>query len=342
MRISLFSASQLPVDLFERWGHLQTINPSLRSPYFRPEFTQIVGAARDDAFVAVVDDGEAFFPFHKERAGLGAGIPIGGKLSDYHGVVARPDYAWNAVELVRRAGLSGWEFDHAPASQVDLRRFALKEAESPCIELSGWETAVSRKLRGDAENRRRKLEREIGPVEFEFDCRDAEVFALCMQWKSDQYARTGLKDIMKVPWVQQVLSGIRARGDAEFSGSLSVLRAGGRPIAAHFGMRSHSAFHYWFPAYDPEMSGYSPGNLLLLAIGDAAHERGMGSIELGKGDAFYKARFANAATPLIEGFVVGDPVSAALRDTRKTLLKWLRKTPVRGALEQLADRLRNK
>jgi CelD/BcsL family acetyltransferase involved in cellulose biosynthesis len=258
MRVSLFSASQVPAGLVERWSHLQTINPSLRSPNFPPEFSQIVGKARDDAFVAVVDDGEAFFPFHKERAGLGAGIPIGGKLSDYHGVVARPNYAWNAVELVRRAGLSGWEFDHAPASQVAPRRFARKEAESPCIELSGWATAVSRKQRGDAENRRRKLEREIGAVEFEFDCRDPAVFALCMQWKSDQYARTGLKDIMKVPWVQQVLSDIRSRSEPEFSGSLSVLRVGGRPVAAHFGMRSHGAFHHWFPVYDVEMSGYSP------------------------------------------------------------------------------------
>jgi CelD/BcsL family acetyltransferase involved in cellulose biosynthesis len=342
MRVSLFSASQMPAALVERWSHLQSTAPTLRSPYFRPEFAQIVGAARNDAFVAVVDDGEAFFPFHKERAGMGVGVPIGGKLSDYHGVVARADYAWDAVELVRRAGLAAWEFDHAPASQGGLGPFARKEAHSPCIELSGWETAVSRKLRGDAENRHRKLEREIGPVEFEFDCQDPDVFALCMQWKSEQYERTGLKDIMKVPWVRQVLSGIRARNEPEFGGVLSVLRAGGRTVAAHFGMRSHGAFHYWFPAYDKEMSGYSPGNLLLLAIGDAAHERGFGSIELGKGDAFYKNRIANASTPLLEGLVVASPLTAALRDSRKAVLQWLRKTPVRGALEHLADRLRNK
>lgn len=342
MQISVLPASQMPSSLIDRWSDLQRSNPDLCSPYFRPEFTQIVGAAREDARVAVIDEGEAFFPFHNERIGMGIGRPIGGNLSDYHGIIARPGYECDVVELVRGAGLAGWEFDHAPASQTSLRRWVKKEAESPRIELSGWATAGSGKLRGDAENRRRKLAREIGPVELEFDCRDPEAFRQCMAWKSEQYNRTGLKDIMQTPWVVRVLEGIRDRSDPEFAGVLSVLRAGGRPIAAHFGMRSFDALHYWFPTYDTELSVYSPGTLLLLAIGDAAAERGMASIDLGKGDAFYKARIANAATPLIEGVVVANALVAGLRDSRKAVGRWLRRTPIRKPLEILADRLRGR
>lgn len=337
----MISAAQMPAELLERWSLLQESNPDLCSPCFRPEFTQIVGAVRDDAMVAVVDDGEAFFPFHKERASMGVGRPIGGNLSDFHGVVADPAYNWSAIEIVRRAGLAGWEFDHAPASQVGLGPWARKTAESPRIELSGWAGAASKKLRGDADNRRRKLARDIGEVEFEFDCRDPKVFEQCMRWKSEQYARTGMKDIMQTPWVWRVLSGIRDRSDRELAGVLSVLRAGGRPVAAHFGMRSHGTFHYWFPAYDQEMSTYSPGTLLLLAIGDAAVERGFASIDLGKGGALYKQRLANASTPLIEGLVVSDRLTAVLRDSRKSMVRWLHKTPIRKTLEGLADRLRS-
>lgn len=342
MQVSVLPASQMPSSLIDRWSDLQQSNPDLCSPYFRPEFTQIVGAARNDAKVAVIDEGEAFFPFHNEPIGMGVGRPIGGNLSDYHGLIARSGYECDPVELVRGAGLAGWEFDHAPASQTSLRRWVRKEAESPRIELSGWATAGSGKLRGDAENRRRKLAREIGPVELEFDCRDPEAFRQCMAWKSEQYLRTGLKDIMQVPWVMRVLEGIHDRSDPEFSGVLSVLRAGGRPVAAHFGMRSFGALHYWFPTYDTELSVYSPGTLLLLAIGDEAAARGMTSIDLGKGDAFYKGRIANAATLLTEGVVVSNGLAVMLRDSRRALGGLLRHTPIRKPLEILADKLRGR
>ncbi|TAJ70621.1 MAG: GNAT family N-acetyltransferase [Phenylobacterium sp.] len=342
MQISVIPASQIPERLVERWRELQQSNPDLRSPYFRPEFTQIVGAARDDASVAVVNDGEAFFPFHNERLGMGVGRPIGSGLSDYHGIIAREPGVYDIRELVRRAGLAGWEFDHAPASQTALTAWVRKTAESPQIDLGGWAIAGSGKLRGDADNRRRKLAREVGPVELEFDCRDPEAFRQCLQWKSEQYARTGLKDIMQTPWVRQVLEGIRDRSDPEFAGVLSVLRAGGRTIAAHFGMRCFGTLHYWFPTYDTSLSVYSPGTLLLLAIGDAAVERGMTSIDLGKGDAFYKARVSNASTPLIEGIVVTSPWAAKLKGSRKALVRWLRRTPIRRPLEILADKLRSR
>jgi CelD/BcsL family acetyltransferase involved in cellulose biosynthesis len=342
MQVSTLSASKMSDDMVARWGSLQRSNPDLASPFFRPEFTQIVGAARSDASVAIVNDGEAFFPFHNERIGMGIGRPIGGNLSDYHGIVAAPGFECDIVKLVRAAGLAGWEFDHAPLSQSTLGRWMTKSAGSPRIDLAGWANAGSNKLRNDAQNRRRKLARELGTVELEFDCRDPQAFQQCMAWKAEQYERTGMKDIMKTAWVANVLEAIRDQNTDAFSGVLSILRAGGRPIAAHFGMRSFKTFHYWFPTYDPRLSIYSPGTLLLLEIGDAAAERGLDSIDLGKGDAFYKQRIANAETPLIEGIVVANALAVRLRDSRRAIGRMLRQTPVRQHLESLVDTLRNR
>src|SRR5262249_7122931 len=138
----------------------------------------------------------------------------------------------------------------------------------------------------------------------------------------------------------QVLSSIRDRHDPEFAGVMSVLRAGGRPIAAHFGMRSNGNLHWWFSAYDKEMSAHLPRHLLLLSLAGAFLAPPVASIDFGKGAAFYKDRFANAATPLIEGMVVANPLAAAVRDSRKLAMQRLRDTPLRKPLERLGDILR--
>lgn len=341
MRISVLPASQIPLGLVDRWAGIQLSNPDLSSPYFRPEFTQIVGDARSDSWVAVIGDGEAFLPFHKERIGMGIGRPIGGNLSDYHGIIAAPDLECDMLKLTRAAGLAGWEFDHAPASQTSLEHWATTGAQSPKIDIAGWATDGSNKFQTEA-RKRRKLEREVGPIEFEFDSRDPEAFQQCVVWKSEQYARTGLKDIMQTSWVMRVLEAIRDRNSEAFGGVMSVLRADGRPVAVHFGMRSFKTLHWWFPTYDTQLSSYSPGMLLLLEMANVAAERGLATIDLGKGDARYKERIANAATSLIEGIVVADPFAVQLRNYRRELGRLLRQTPVRRHLESLVDTLRNR
>jgi CelD/BcsL family acetyltransferase involved in cellulose biosynthesis len=64
---------------------------------------------------------------------------------------------------------------------------------------------------------------------------------------------------------------------------LSVLRADGRPVAAHFGLRTERVPACWFPAYDPAFAKYSPGLILHLRMAEAAAADGTAYPDPGRG-----------------------------------------------------------
>ena len=99
---------------------------------------------------------------------------MGGALSDFHGVIADARAVWDAGDLVRRCGLSTWDFDHLVASQQAFVPYHQKLAESPYLDLSaGFEAyALARRESGSEQikktgNLRRRLEREVGALRFQ-------------------------------------------------------------------------------------------------------------------------------------------------------------------------------
>ena len=93
----IIPAQQLASDDSRLWAGMQQQNPALDSPYFRPEFTQAVAAVRNDVWVAIIRRNGAavgYFPF--QRGKLNLGKPVGGKLSDYHGIISAGDLAISA------------------------------------------------------------------------------------------------------------------------------------------------------------------------------------------------------------------------------------------------------
>jgi len=326
MKITVLPASKISGSLAARWAEIQQDNPGLCSPFFRPEFTQAVSAVRDDTYVAVIDDGTAFFPF--QRSWLGFGRPIGGAVSDYHGLIAPPGYHCDIETLIRACGLRYWDFDHVPAEQRAFIPWRTVDTESFVVDISTCESPISGESRSRYATKRRKLEREVGRVEVELESSDPEVLRQCIEWKSAQYRQTKIVDLFARPWARALAEGIAKTRGPDFSGMVSVLRAGGRPVAIHFGMRSNSVWHYWFPAYDPEFSRYSPGMLLLLDMMSAAPERGLTSIDFGKGNMPYKQQLSNRIVPLIEGSVAAHRSLLILRRSRTELLQWARQAPL--------------
>lgn len=73
-----------------------------------------------------------------------------------------------------------------------------------------------------------------------------------------------------------------------------VLRCGQEPIAFALGLQSDAVFRYEVVGFDPEWSGYSPGNVLLLGIVEdlIAFERPH-VLDFGHGEAEYKQQFGN-------------------------------------------------
>lgn len=325
MKIELFSASELPRKHFLLWAELQQANSELCSPFFRPEFAESVSKVRNDAFTASIDDGRAFFSFQKNMFGFAR--PIGGAVSDYHGVISEPGYRYDPAQLLSACGLRSYDFDHVPASQTEFSAYAKSEAKSYILDI-GEVAVIAGKEHSRYMTKRRKLEREFGSVEIEFDSQDPHVLELCLEWKSAQYKRTGGNDLFARPWAPALVRSIGSRKQTEFAGVISVLRAGGRPIAAHFGMRSNNILHYWFPSYDISFSRYSPGMLLLLSMISEAPKLGITTIDFGKGYADYKEQLSNRLIPLLEGSAAVSLQLQAIRSIPTDTLNWVRQLPL--------------
>lgn len=322
---------QLSAEDRQAWDEFQRRDPSLDSGYFCPEFTQAVAAVRDDVEVAVLRRaGKAvgFFPF--QRSALNLGKPVGGKLSDYHGVIAERGVSVNPEQLVRACGLSGWDFDHLVATQTAFQPYVRAAGDSPYLDLTqGFEHYARERREAGSDtlaklNRKiRKLEREQGELQFAWHDPSDEVLETLQGWKSAQYRATGFTDVFEFPWTKDLLRQIVSNSRDDWGATVSTLRVGGRLAAACYSLRSRQVMHAWFNAYDAELAAYSPGLVLFERMARAAEAQGVTKIDLGKGDERYKRSLASAATPLWEGSVELNSLSVWLRRGWRRTRGWL-------------------
>lgn len=319
MIIEVAAVSTLePADI-DAWSRLQGADPVFESPFFRPEYAQAVAAHRSDAFVGLVrDHGDLLGVLPHHRRGLGRGVPIGGMITDYQGLIGTAPVETDA--LLKGCRLGAYDFNHAPAALQMFRARSFLQASSPAIDVSeGFEAywrdrlgAGGGELKG-AERKRRKLEREIGPVRFVAEDSSSAAWDRFVAWKEESYVRQNARSVLKIRWVMDVLTTIRDRRGPQFSGMVTSVYAGDTLAAVHFGMRSATNWHWWFPTYNPELERYSPGLILLIEMAKWAPSQGIRRIDLGRGASRYKLAFANAAIPLCEGSLErgSTPVGAA-------------------------------
>jgi CelD/BcsL family acetyltransferase involved in cellulose biosynthesis len=344
--ITVLPGRELSRHLADRWRRIQASNATLASPYFSPEFTAAVAAARDDVHVAVIErEGRitAFFPHHKLRR---TGLPVGGAISDFHGLVCGPDFIPDVVSLMRGCRLDAFDFDHLLTSQLGFAAYTQYCESSPRIDLSaGYAAYVEERRHAGSEqikkcgNLLRRLEREVGPVSFIAHSDDLGMLAQVLAWKSEQYCRTGCRDLFSRAWVRRVIEVIHATQGPGFAGRLSLLYAGDTLIAGHFGMKTAEIWHYWFPSFDKRFSKYSPGLLLLLKLAEHAAAEGVSYIDLGKGMTLYKERLMNARVLLGAGCIELPSVLRVRRAVGRSLRSLARQAIFGSPLEAPARRL---
>lgn len=338
-KITVLPATQLVAEHIRVWRELQQANSALDSPFFRSEFTQAVAATRDDVHVAVLErDSEivGFFPF--ERAGWRIGRPVGGRLSDFHGVICRPDLEWDSAQLIRACGLAAWNFDHLVASQVSFKSSHWDVMPSPFMDVSrGFEAYLAERSRVRSNEtitgvlrKMRKVQREVGPLRFVPHTTDRKVFESMMTWKSEQYRRTHVTDVFAFPWTVRLLERLLDEACEDFGGVLSALYAGDQLAAVHLGLRSRTVLHSWFPAYGQSLSRYSPGLLLFVKLAEEAPGMGLRRLDLGAGPAPHKESFMSDANDVACGSVTGDTLSRVLRTGFHRTQQWVRSSPLRA------------
>lgn len=293
--LRLCSPLNLTAEELSVWHSLLRGSPDLQSPFFHPAYFAHVEAICRNVTIAVVRENGVpvgYFPFQRQGS---RGVPVGGRLADFQGVIGRLPSCMNARQLIAGCKLSSWDYDHLPASQTIFRDMQHAESPSPYIDLTdGWggyvehKNATGTRIFSETARKQRKLTREVGPVRYVRHSDDPSVFQNLLSWKTEQRNRTGTFDVLQRHWATQVLERCwQADGDG-FRGRLSALYAGQTLVAAHLGLATPSVTHYWFPAYEPAFAAYSPGTILFLEMAQTAAAEGAQRIDMGKGTERFK------------------------------------------------------
>lgn len=324
------------------WIACRDADPAFDSPYFHPGFARAVHRTGYDVQVAVEVDadgrGRAFLPVHR-RGSLA--MPVGSPAADFQGPVRASDSTVALEGLMTALRVRRLAFDHVPATADGFAPWTRTTCPSPFMDVSGgmdgYLSRASRSGRdnmGQARRRIRKAERDLGAVEFHADSDDPAVLDRVIDLKRAQYAVTGARDYFRDPGRVQLLHELLRTREEGFRGSLSAVFAGEHLVAAHFGLRSGSVLHWWFPVYEPELSTLAPGWILLRELVTAAPQLGLARIDLGRGMDEYKRRAMTGATDVAQGVVTLGTTSRAVQRVRSAAITGVRNSPAAPMLQR--------
>lgn len=338
--IETLRPGELDAELRALWISFRAADPALRSPYFDLRYALAADDAAPGAEVAVIRCSgavEGFLPFQRRGALI---QPLAAPLTDYHGVVAAPGAAIDLQSVVaalgaRRFRFSGLVGGQMPRSHIAVRRAMLADVSR------GFDAYAARRpadFLKDKRRRARRLAEDHGALDFTFGPDpDGEAMDFILRLKRGQMRRTYQHDIFASPWTQGFLRRLAQEDQPDFGLRFAALRAGGRLVAAELGLRSGSAYHLWFPVYDPEFARYSPGALMTLETLRAAADTGLSTVDFGPNGEAYKADFAEPGVQVFEGDVTTGGVVETARQAAN--LAFGRAPSVRRSLSDIGQRL---
>jgi len=348
MNVHVIRPEELTPQQIQLWSGMMRPEDVTDGPFFHPEYVITLGRFREPVRVAVITEHEqevAFFPFEQHGK---TGRPLGIKLCDFQGIARAPGIQLDARKLLSACGLSSWHFDHVVVSHPEFKDWPLRVEDSPYIDLSsGFEAYVAqqkqtgRKIIPKINTFRRRAERDLGPVRFEWHSSDSADFETLLAWKSDQRKQTGTFDILQFDWVTQTLDALRKNYSENFGGVLSTLHINDELAAVSLNMRTRSVLHTWFISYSLPFGKYSPGHILSLAVIEAAAERGIQRVDLGRGDDSYKKRINSGSIRVGEGAVDLNPLRRLTRRAKYKVFDRIRDTRLYGAIQTPKRMVRN-
>lgn len=337
-RIELVKAEHLCGELATRWCEIRNSSRRFDSPYFDVEFTKAVSRIRNDVEVAIVEDEagavQCFLPF--QRISNNQAVPVGGKLNDIQGIIGSPGDPGELMLKILKAGkLKSYQFHAGLRFGEYYKPHEFEVIESHHLDLSaGWDSYLawarkhSRTIKRQGQ-KTRALEREIGPITFEFECNSNDVLNRLIELKRSKYQRSNTFDILSVEWARKLVRELSQVDSPGFKGILSALWAGDKLVGTHFGMLTNDILHYWFPVYDPIFSKYSPGTELLLSAAKSAASIGVKKVDLGYGDDTYKFKFSNGHDQLSCGRFTSSSLDFAVAKQRYRVRKKLKEIPMK-------------
>ena len=327
----MIPARAMTSQLKEKWSLLQQSDSNFASPFFCPEFTSSLALYRNDIYIAFMEengDVVGFFPFRLGKYSIAKPLC----MSDYQGIVVKKGVSWKIEDVLKSCGLVAWDFFQLITPQTALQKMdSLKMISSLIINLSdGYEAYIAKLIKTRVERMKdifrqfRKIEQEVGTINFKQDISDISTLHKILEWKTAKYK--GDQWWLET-WVVKTLETIFLTRNNNFKGMLSALYAGQELIAVHFGMRSGKILHWWFPAYDKRFGKYSPGIILLLKAAEACSSLGIEIIDFGAGDEDYKRLLSNDSILIGEGCFEIPSLITLGRKLFRDIKTCIRKTP---------------
>lgn len=320
---SLLSAADVAL-----WRTLAADQAGFGNPLLGPDFAQAVGKVREDARVAVVRrDGQTqgFLAYHRRPGGLAR--PIGSPLSDYHGLVARPDAGLDLAQVLRAADVSVFRYTGLidpngvfPASpETDRTAYVIDLAQTSAeAYLEAVRAASPKKIK----NYRRldnKLDREVGPVRLVAGDVSREAFNQLIDWKREQLLRTGMHDFLRADWTRELMADLFSARDSDFRGLMINLYAGDTLVGGHFGIRQGATYHPWLASMNPEHAAWSPGQIFFLRAIAAMPELGLTRYDLGPGHDHYKRSYALSSITIGEGAATASSIGGRVASSMESV-----------------------
>lgn len=348
MKIDVVRPGDLTALAVERWAALQAADPALDSPFLSPHWPRAVARAQGQETghdrglrIAVLGGLEDPKGFIAARAGALAAMPAGAPMCDYQGLVAEPGLTIEPRRIAEAFGVGRLDFCHMLESQTLFAPMARGREDSFVIDVADGYAAyeAERKAAGvsalkDTDKKRRKVERELGPVTFTAFSRSQADFDQLVAWKQAQWKATGQTDLFAAGWPLRLVRDLFDSRDPDFGGVLFTLHIGETLAAAQLDLRGGRNIHSWIISHDPAFDRYSPGMLLFQDILRWMDQTPYSRLDLGAGDYRFKRELSNLRVGVTHGFIGAPSAAAMIRQTAYALRKAAESLPL-GRVSEL-------
>lgn len=344
MQIEVVRPRELTDEDIARWSALQDTHPDLESPFLSAQWPRAVEMAQTSELsavrVAILHENGAIRGFFPAKVHGAAAMPAGAPMCDYQALVAEPGVEVSPRRLVEALGVGRFDFSHMPASQGAFAPHLRGASPSWITRLPfGYDVYAAEKneesgVLKDLDKRRRRAEREFGPVTFTAFSRSRTDFDQMLEWKRGQFRATGQTDIFQTSWTSRLLRNLFAGRDPEFGGALFTLHIGDELAAAQFHLMGKRVVHAWMITHNDRFEKVSPGLLLFQDLMRWMDDTPFTSIDYGPGDYRFKKQFSNAACMVGHGFV-GRPGASTLMRTAAYGVRGLAERLPLGRVSQL-------
>lgn len=312
MKYQLYRPQEMSAEQWQIYAALRNARSIYDDPFFDPDFARLVGEVRQDTWIGFASDKKGVFAVWALHVRPGNWArPIGAPFSDWNGPILAEDTELSVQEILTGFDISGMTtqgFKPATFAATD----GLERAGANLTDLSeGWNAYIKNQQltwpKHFKKMRRlyRNVERDFPDWQFHWDDQRSTRFERVLELKQQQFARTGLHNVLHAPWTRALLDRLKSFEGPRFRSRLLTLDFDDQLAAGEFNLQSDTVMHGWITAFDQTFSKYSPGNVLVNEMLQEMPENGLALYDAGPGLDHYKRHYTNLQAPIDMGVIAG-------------------------------------